>query len=94
MILEFIAKWTKRDASLLTPYFSKNEPAYINIPRPSAYGYDNVEALISGFLKMFQLDIYVSDITSSSDGNKIWTERIDYFTMDGNDSACASLWIS
>jgi limonene-1,2-epoxide hydrolase len=74
-INEFIANWSKLDASLLASYFTE-DGTYYNMPAKPVSGRDNVEKFISAFLSSWtetQWDI----LNIVEQGDTVICERLD-----------------
>ena len=81
VVRDFCAAVSKRDASLLRPYFT-DDVVYHNIPMDPAEGIEATMGVIEMFLGMCErLEFEIHHL--SSDGATVLTERTDTFTMKG-----------
>ena len=75
IIRDFIAAWSRLDASELASYFTE-DGCYYNIPTDPVRGRDNVEAFIKGFTANWTETEW--DIVSiGAVGDRVYAERLD-----------------
>lgn len=78
VVRDFCASWLRRDLDEILSYVT-DDMIYHNIPVPVVVGKENVAIVFKYFLEIMDpLDLEITNIFS--DGNKVFTERIDRMT--------------
>jgi len=80
IVTEFLAAWPRKNVDELMRYFA-DDAVYHNIPVPPVRGADAIRKTFEGFLGAFSIVLEVVNMASS--GDRVFTERIDRFEMDG-----------
>lgn len=83
IIRNFVAAWSRLDASELAGYFAE-DGCYFNIPAQPVRGRTNVEKFIRGFISTWQETVWeLRNIAAA--GDIVYTERVDRTkTTQGN----------
>lgn len=86
LVREFCEAWSKRDADLLTGYFT-DDGVYHNMPLPPLEGHDAIRGFLTGFLAgVTSADFRILNLAAS--GDVVMTERVDVFELnDGREAA-------
>ena len=75
IVREFIAAWSNLDPAELADYFTV-DGTYHNIPSGPVTGRENVQAMITGFIRPWQ-ETEWEIISLVADGNRVMVERLD-----------------
>ena len=83
LVREFCDAWTKRDADLLTEYFT-DDAVYHNMPLAPLTGRAAIREFLAGFLAgVTSAEFRMLNLVAS--GDVVMTERVDAFTMAGRE---------
>jgi limonene-1,2-epoxide hydrolase len=85
LVREFCDAWSKRDADLLTDYFTE-DGVYHNMPLPPLHGKAAIREFLVGFLADAETaEFRMINVVASDD--VVMTERVDAFTLAGREGA-------
>ena len=85
LVREFCDAWSKRDADLLTDYFT-DDGVYHNMPLPPLHGKAAIREFLVGFLAGAETaEFRMINVVAS--GDIVMTERVDAFTLAGREGA-------
>jgi limonene-1,2-epoxide hydrolase len=85
LVREFCEAWSKRDADLLTDYFT-DDGVYHNMPLTPLNGKAAIREFLVGFLAGVEAaEFRMVNVVSSDD--VVMTERVDAFSMAGREGA-------
>jgi limonene-1,2-epoxide hydrolase len=85
LVREFCDAWSKRDADLLTDYFTE-DGVYHNMPLPPLHGKAAIREFLVGFLAGAETaEFRMINVVASDD--VVMTERVDAFTLAGREGA-------
>ena len=80
IVSDFLAAWPRRNVNELMGYFA-DDAVYHNIPVPPVVGAAEIRKVFEGFLGSFAIVLEIVNI--GSNGNLVFTERVDRFDMGG-----------
>jgi len=85
LVREFCDAWSKRDADLLTDYFTE-DGVYHNMPLPPLQGKPAIREFLVGFLAGAETaEFRMINVVASDD--VVMTERVDTFTLNGREGS-------
>ena len=85
LVREFCDAWSKKDADLITGYFT-DDAVYHNIPLEPLNGREAIGAFISGLLAGAEtVEFQIKHMVSS--GDVVMNERVDVFKMGAKEGA-------
>ncbi len=80
IVTDFLAAWPRKDVDELMSYFAE-DAVYHNVPVAPCVGAAEIRKVFDGFLGEFEIVLEVVNIASQ--GDRVFTERIDRFVMNG-----------
>lgn len=80
IVREFLAAWPRKNVDELMSYFA-DDAVYHNIPVPAVRGAAAIRKVFEGFVGSFT--IWLDIVNIAADGDRVYTERIDRFDLDG-----------
>lgn len=80
IVREFLAAWPRKNVDELMSYFAE-DAVYHNIPVAPARGAPAIRKIFEGFVGAFT--IWLDIVNIATDGDRVYTERIDRFDLNG-----------
>lgn len=82
IIREFVAAWSRLDASELASYFAE-DGSYHNIPSTEVQGRDNIQQFIAGFIRPWESTDW-EIVSLLAQGDIVMVERLDKTVVAGS----------
>lgn len=80
IVSDFCAAWPRKNVNELMSYFA-DDAVYHNIPVEPVRGAAEIRKVFEGFVASFT--IWLDIVNIGSDGDRVFTERIDRFDLNG-----------
>lgn len=83
-VLRFLDLWDQQNVDAMMACFTE-DGSYIDMPLPPRRGAAEVRAYIERIFSAFA--VRIETLTIASTGNIVFTERVDYLSLNGSDTA-------